>query len=464
MVETLSRSPRGAVAERAIWPHAGLLDVLSATPSTASSDEAESDEPARQEARRTAESSEALGSPLTAHLAVEAAQRPAQVQQNQALSADAARRAPARWEGQIAERTNRAQFRAALADAQQRSTMPHAPDSGSASAQTSAGTETALRGGGETPSAAPGDKAGPTIKAQAAVAGAPQTPAANIPAVTEAQGPPAQPQPGAGPELNGPRPGGPASGAPIASAEVAIRNIAATTAFAAAPAPIVSPHSVPSVEPTSMTAARGVGSAPTLTGAAPAQNGSVGEAGGVRGPSTTTPNAATGTPKPAGASSPGENDANIEQIVRWARSRLEGQRSTTVMRLDPPLLGTLRLRLDLDHGAAVLTIDADQPLAQRLLSEHLDTLHRGFEAAGIRLEHVEVRYAADPERSTLAGGYDADPERGQPPPQERPDEQPGEPRTQRDADGLPAPTEPPAGRVEGDEAAPRGASRVNLWV
>ncbi len=463
MVATLSGPPRGAVAGRANWPHPALLDVLSAAPSNAPSAEAESDEQDRSEARSAAEPPSAAGSPLTAHLAVEAAQRPAQVQQNQALSADAARRAPARSDGQLAERAGRAQFRAALADAQQRSTAQHAPESSSVQAPTATKAENAPRGGAEAPTGAPGDKAGSAAKTQNPVPAAAPSPASLAPPMTAAESAIAQP-PAAGTDLNRPGPSGAAAGSSTARVDVAIQDKSATPVAAAAAAPIHPAGNAPPIEPSTIPAARGGGPAPTSAGAAPAQTGSVGDAGGGRSTTPAAPAAAARPAKPPTSSAPGENDANIEQIVRWARSRIEGQRSTTVMRLDPPLLGTLRLRLDLDHGAAALTVDADQPLAQRLLTEHLDTLQRGFEAAGMRLEHVEVRLAADPQRAALDGGYDADDARGQPPPQERPDEQPGEPRTRREADGFAASAEPPVARVEGDDPAPRGVSRVNLWV
>jgi hypothetical protein len=103
--------------------------------------------------------------------------------------------------------------------------------------------------------------------------------------------------------------------------------------------------------------------------------------------------------RPAGSSPEADSadfDANLARILRFVRTRIDGEKSTTLMRLDPPSLGNVRLRLELQHDAARLEIDTATPLAHRLLSEHLDALRRGLEASGIRLEHAEVRPAAHP--------------------------------------------------------------------
>jgi len=84
-------------------------------------------------------------------------------------------------------------------------------------------------------------------------------------------------------------------------------------------------------------------------------------------------------------------DANIERIVRVIRNRIGRQRSQTVVRLDPPELGRLRLQMDLRGEALTLRIDTSTDVAHRLLSEELHKLRHGLEASGIQLERVEVR-------------------------------------------------------------------------
>jgi flagellar hook-length control protein FliK len=97
-------------------------------------------------------------------------------------------------------------------------------------------------------------------------------------------------------------------------------------------------------------------------------------------------------------------DANIERIVRVVRGRLGAKHSRTVVRLDPPELGSLRLQMDLRGTALTLRIDTSTGLAHRLLSEDLPKLRDGLEGSGIQLERVEVR---PPALTPEAGEYDA---------------------------------------------------------
>lgn len=108
----------------------------------------------------------------------------------------------------------------------------------------------------------------------------------------------------------------------------------------------------------------------------------------------------------ATASRPAKNadwDANIERLVRVLRSRINGQRSRTVLRLDPPELGRLRLQMDLRGAALTLRIDASTEMAHRLLSQDVEKLRHGLEASGIQLERVEIR---PPTQGTEAGEHD----------------------------------------------------------
>lgn len=93
----------------------------------------------------------------------------------------------------------------------------------------------------------------------------------------------------------------------------------------------------------------------------------------------------------ARAAETADRNANTERIVRIVAQRLGTERSHTVMRLDPPELGSLRLQMDLKGDALALRIDSSTHTAHRLLSEDLDALRQGLEAAGIRLESIDVR-------------------------------------------------------------------------
>jgi flagellar hook-length control protein FliK len=86
-----------------------------------------------------------------------------------------------------------------------------------------------------------------------------------------------------------------------------------------------------------------------------------------------------------------DRGANIERIVRVIAQRIGAERSHTVMRLDPPELGSLRLEMDLKGDVLVLRIDTSTHVAHRLLSEDVDKLRQGLEVSGIHLERVDVR-------------------------------------------------------------------------
>jgi flagellar hook-length control protein FliK len=142
-----------------------------------------------------------------------------------------------------------------------------------------------------------------------------------------------------------------------------------------------------------------------VRGAASSQAASMkpGAAGGIKGapPATNASFATRGSPRgealtgaKANRSQAAENAdrmANIERIVRMVAQRIRGERSHTVMRLDPPELGSLRLQLDLKGEVLALRIDTTTQLAHRLLSEDVDRLRHGLEASGIQLERIEVR-------------------------------------------------------------------------
>ena len=86
-----------------------------------------------------------------------------------------------------------------------------------------------------------------------------------------------------------------------------------------------------------------------------------------------------------------DRTANIARIVRMIAQRIRGERSHTVMRLEPPELGSLRLQMDLKGEALALRIDTSTHVAHRLLSADVDRLRHGLEASGIQLERIEVR-------------------------------------------------------------------------
>lgn len=109
-------------------------------------------------------------------------------------------------------------------------------------------------------------------------------------------------------------------------------------------------------------------------------------------------------PRPATAESAqtAEARANVERVLRVIRSHAGAGRSSTTIRLDPPELGTLRLRMELEKDALSLRVETQTVVAHRLLSDELDSLRRGLEAVGLHLERVEIRPPSPPDAENWA--------------------------------------------------------------
>jgi len=156
-----------------------------------------------------------------------------------------------------------------------------------------------------------------------------------------------------------------------------------------------------------------VASPPATQATHPGSNGSakasappavVAEARAAEKPSVAT--ARRGASAPAGSA---DREANLERILRLVRNRIGEQRTRTVLRLDPPELGRLRLELDLRRDVLSLRMETSTHVAQRLLTEDIDRLRHGLEAAGLVVERIEVR----PPPQADAGQPDTPPHGGQ---------------------------------------------------
>ncbi len=87
---------------------------------------------------------------------------------------------------------------------------------------------------------------------------------------------------------------------------------------------------------------------------------------------------------------------NVQRMLRVLRGSLMRDKSSTIIRLDPPELGSLRLEMNLRKEAMDLRVGAESDAAREMLKEELETLRSGLQAAGIRLERVEVYSLAAP--------------------------------------------------------------------
>jgi len=264
-------------------------------------------------------------------------------------------------------------FRQALTDAASHSAGERPP--------ATARTRAAGAPGGESKTAAPGG-------AENGKSAQPAEPGANSPGAS-----PARPGAGAGPPMPS---GGPRLPAvrPAASSPLPAYHLAGA----------------------SQTASRGLAMASAAASARPGATNS----SGARAPSGTPVAAATARAGAAGGKTaarptapaepePRSSDANLERILRFIHTRVGKERSVAALRLEPPELGTIRLRMDLRNEQLSLQIETQTVAARQLLTEHVESLRRSLEASGIHLERVEIRA---PAASTDASDADNSPQAG----------------------------------------------------
>ena len=98
-----------------------------------------------------------------------------------------------------------------------------------------------------------------------------------------------------------------------------------------------------------------------------------------------------------------ERKGPAEQVVRVLRSQLHGENARIVMRLNPAELGELRIEMQMRGDRVSLQIDTQTDVAHRLLRQDEHTLRQSLEAAGVHVEHMEVRPPAAASENASAG-------------------------------------------------------------
>ncbi|MBI5863249.1 MAG: flagellar hook-length control protein FliK [Planctomycetes bacterium] len=185
-----------------------------------------------------------------------------------------------------------------------------------------------------------------------------------------------------------------ANSATVAQPAPAATSGSSITATTAAPiAAFTSAQATPTIStlPAAATtaAAQTSGSEVGSTGGAKPAAPTAGPLDVARLPRTAPADERTGKTEPAPETT--DRAENIERMLRVLRGELSRGRSKTVIRLDPPELGSLRLELDLRKDVLRLKALVETDAAHRLLRDELETLRSGLEAVGIRLASAEFR-------------------------------------------------------------------------
>lgn len=99
-------------------------------------------------------------------------------------------------------------------------------------------------------------------------------------------------------------------------------------------------------------------------------------------------------------------NTNVERIVRELRTRVTQDRASASLRLDPPELGQIRMRMELEGDQMRLLIETQTHLAHHVLRETLDGLRAELAACGIQLAEVELRAPQPLPDDGSSGGFE----------------------------------------------------------
>lgn len=136
--------------------------------------------------------------------------------------------------------------------------------------------------------------------------------------------------------------------------------------------------------------------------AAPAKTISSGSAQAVAGsPSVLTSTTPTTQLTPGGATSaenaraaqdppPVDRQQLLDQVMSGLRTKIDARNGQADIRLDPPNLGTLRVRIQLDNGIVSAQFYSDHSVVRGLLSENMDKLRSVLQSQGIAVDRLVV--------------------------------------------------------------------------
>ena len=124
---------------------------------------------------------------------------------------------------------------------------------------------------------------------------------------------------------------------------------------------------------------------------------------------SSTPNTVAATPKVAGMETTGLQGAtgrpvsvveagkvpDASELAEQIRVRLSPKRPEITVRLDPPELGRLHIKLAMRGGELAATVTADDARVARVFEGDVGRLYRTLDEAGIKVSEVEIRTALD---------------------------------------------------------------------
>lgn len=95
----------------------------------------------------------------------------------------------------------------------------------------------------------------------------------------------------------------------------------------------------------------------------------------------------------------------IDQIVTAVRMEAAGSRRELIVRLDPPELGTVHIRVSVDTGSGMsVHVEASAPWVRDMLDTRLQELRRSFTDLGINVDQYSVSLRMDTSPEQANGG------------------------------------------------------------
>jgi flagellar hook-length control protein FliK len=94
----------------------------------------------------------------------------------------------------------------------------------------------------------------------------------------------------------------------------------------------------------------------------------------------------------------------LDQVLAGMRGKLDARNGEATIRLDPPNMGTLQVKVQLENGTLNAQFLSDQPLVRGLLTEHMDRLRSVLEGQGIVVDRLVVPVPAPASGSSGTSG------------------------------------------------------------
>jgi flagellar hook-length control protein FliK len=119
---------------------------------------------------------------------------------------------------------------------------------------------------------------------------------------------------------------------------------------------------------------------------------------------TAADNASAADDSPAGAPGADFSDVNHPKIVSGIAGRLLPNGGTMQIRLDPPELGAVQVRVEMRDGVMTASFETSNDQATRLLSHSLGDLRTALEAQGVSVQKLQVSQSPKQHQSPTGDG------------------------------------------------------------